>query len=109
MPKNRANRGKSLHQIENQLATVLRSGEQNLQQYEAFREARQASAFNVRAQRANIEAQRDTLLSELLAITDWANAVSAEAQSLTAYNAELANLELQSGTILETHGIRFVE
>ena len=107
--KDRANLRQSLHQIEHQLATVLRSVEQNLQQYEAFREARQASAFNVRAQRANIEAQRDTLLSELLAITDWANAVSAEAQSLTAYNAELANLELQSGTILETHGIRFVE
>jgi len=107
--KDRANIRQSLHQIEHQLATVLRSVEQNLQQYEAFREARQAYAFNVRAQRANIQAQRDTLLSELLAITDWANAVSAEAQSLTAYNTELANLELQSGTILETHGVRFVE
>ena len=107
--KDRANIRQSLQQIEHQLATVLRSIEQNLQQYEAFREARQASAFNVRAQRANIQAQRDTLLSELLAITDWANAVSAESLSLTAYNAELANLELQSGTILETHGVRFVE
>ncbi len=107
--KDRANIQQMLHQAEHQLATSLRTIEQNLQQYEAFREARQASAFNVRAQRANIQAQRDTLLSELLAITDWANAVSAEAQSLTSYNTELANLELQSGTILETHGIRFTE
>ena len=107
--KDRANLRQSLHQIEHDLATVLRSIEQNLQQYEAFREARQASAFNVRAQRANIQAQRDTILSELLAITDWANAVAAEAQALTAYNTDLASLEEQSGTILETHGIRFVE
>jgi outer membrane protein TolC len=107
--RDRANLKQTLHQIEHDLANVLRSIEQNLQQYEAFREARQASAFNVRAQRANIQAQRDTLLSELLAITDWANAVSAEAQALTAYNTDLASLEQQSGTILETHGIRFVE
>ena len=107
--KDRANLRQALHQIEHDLANVLRSIEQNLQQYEAFREARQASAFNVRAQRANIQAQRDTLLSELLAITDWANAVAAEAQALTAYNTDLADLERQSGTILETHGIRFVE
>ncbi|MGV2340663.1 MAG UNVERIFIED_CONTAM: hypothetical protein LVR18_43985 [Planctomycetaceae bacterium] len=107
--RDRANLKQTLHQIEHDLANVLRSIEQNLQQYEAFREARQASAFNVRDQRANIQAQRDTLLSELLAITDWANAVSAEAQALTAYNTDLASLEQQSGTILETHGIRFVE
>jgi outer membrane protein TolC len=107
--KDRANLRQALHQIEHDLATVLRSIEQNLQQYEAFREARQASAFNVRAQRANIQAQRDTILSELLAITDWANAVAAEAQALTAYNTDLASLEERSGTILETHGIRFIE
>ncbi|HAV34013.1 MAG TPA: hypothetical protein DCX79_18600, partial [Planctomycetaceae bacterium] len=67
--KDRANIQQMLHQVEHQLATSLRTIEQNLQQYEAYREARQASAFNVRAQRANIQAQRDTILSELLAIT----------------------------------------
>jgi hypothetical protein len=45
----------------------------------------------------------------LQAITDWGNAVSAEAQSLTQYNMELASLEQQTGTILETHAIRFAE
>jgi hypothetical protein len=35
--------------------------------------------------------------------------VSAEAQALLQYNTELANLEQQTGTILETHGVRFFE
>ena len=48
-------------------------------------------------------------LNVLLAINDWGNAVRAEAQSLLLYNTELANLERQTGTILETHGIRFYE
>jgi hypothetical protein len=43
------------------------------------------------------------------AIVDWGNAVSAEARALTDYNAELANLERVTGTILETHGVRFYE
>jgi len=49
------------------------------------------------------------LLNVLQAITDWGNAVSAESQSLTQYNGQLAILEQETGTILETHGIRFFE
>jgi hypothetical protein len=45
----------------------------------------------------------------LQAINDWGNAVSFEAQSLAQYNIELANLEKQTGTILESHGVRFFE
>jgi hypothetical protein len=52
---------------------------------------------------------RTDFLNVLLAITDWGNAVSNEAFSLTQYNTELANLERQTGTILETHGVRFFE
>ncbi|MEO8499077.1 MAG: hypothetical protein ABI614_28770 [Planctomycetota bacterium] len=52
---------------------------------------------------------RTILLNLLQGITDWGNAVSAEAQALLQYNTELANLELQTGTILETHGVRFYE
>ena len=48
-------------------------------------------------------------MNVLLAINDWGNAVRNEAQSLLQYNTELANLERQTGTILETHGIRFYE
>jgi hypothetical protein len=45
----------------------------------------------------------------LQAIVDWGNAVSSEAQALVAFNSELANLERETGTILESHGISFVE
>jgi hypothetical protein len=45
----------------------------------------------------------------LQAISDWGNAITSEAQALTQYNTELANLEKQTGTILETHGIDFME
>ena len=51
----------------------------------------------------------ENFLNFLQGVTDWGNAVSSEAQSLASYNTELAGLELQTGTILETHGVRFVE
>ena len=102
----------SIHQIEHALATALRNVDLSLEQYEAFREAVQASIDNVSAlgarQRSQIN-QRDPLLPLLLAINDLTNAVLSESQSLTRYNTELANLELQTGTILDTHGIRFIE
>lgn len=108
--KDRANIQQLIHQLEHQLATVVRNIDLNLEQYEAFREARDAASRSIPAQRARARlAQLSTILNELVALTDWANAVSAEAQALAAYNSELANLEFQTGTILETHGIRFVE
>src|SRR5262249_42798311 len=55
------------------------------------------------------ETGKGIYLNLLQAVTDWGNAVSAEAQSLTLYNTELANLEKQTGTILETHGVHFFE
>ena len=51
----------------------------------------------------------ENFLNCLQGVTDWGNSVASEAQALTSYNTELANLERQTGTILETHGIRFVE
>lgn len=110
--RDRANIQQSIHQIEHALATTLRNVELNLEQYEAYREAREASNENVSFREADFRTgnpQTDAQLALLLAINDFANAVSAEAQSLTSYNAELANLELQTGTILDTHGIRFTE
>ncbi|MEZ6078085.1 MAG: hypothetical protein R3C56_21160 [Pirellulaceae bacterium] len=41
----------------------------------------------------------------LQAIVDWGNSVSSEAQALSQYNTELARLEFQTGTILQSHGI----
>ena len=54
-------------------------------------------------------AQLQQFLNFLQGVTDWGNAVASEAQALTSYNTELAALERQTGTILETHGVRFVE
>ena len=48
-------------------------------------------------------------INVLQAISDWGNSVSAEASSLAQYNTELANIELETGTILETHGVFFFE
>ena len=110
--RDRANIQQSIHKIEHDLATVLRNIDLSLEQYEAFRETRQASAENVVAQKARLDENfvlKEGQLPLLVAITDWANAVSSEALSLTNYNTQMANLELQTGTILETHGVRFTE
>lgn len=107
--RDRANLQQSLHQLEHALATSVRSLDQSFLQYEAYRDTREAARINLEAQWARAETQQVLFLNVLLAITDWGNAVAAEAQSLAAYNTELASLERETGTILETHGIRFVE
>src|SRR5262249_7427973 len=53
--------------------------------------------------------QKSIYLNVLQAVTDWGNTVSAEAQALTQYNTELANMERQTGTILQTHSVQFFE
>jgi len=108
--KDRANIQQNLHRVEHLLATSVRSVDQNFLQYEAFRDARQASKENLEFQAAQVRNNRRTVfLNFLQGVSDWGNAVASEAQTLAAYNTELAGLELQTGTILETHGIRFVE
>ena len=107
--KDRANIQQNLHRIEHLLATSLRSVDQNFLQYEAFREAREAANINLLFQSRAVGSGRSILLNYLQGVSDWGNVIASEAQTLTAYNTELASLELQTGTILETHGIRFVE
>jgi len=109
LARDRANIQQRLHQIEHELATSLRSVDQNYLQYEAFREVRDAARRNLEVQFAEARVGRVIFLQVLQAITDWGNAVSSEAQSLTTYNSTLATLELQTGTILETHGVAFTE
>ena len=60
-------------------------------------------------QLAEFRAGRVIFLIVLQAIADWGNAVSSEAQAVLLYNIELANLERQTGTILESHGVAFYE
>jgi outer membrane protein TolC len=107
--RNWANLDQQLHLVTHDLATSTRSLAQFFAQYEANREAREAARGNLEQQAAAFRAERTIFINVLQAITDWGNAVSAEAQALTEYNVELANLERQTGTILETHGVVFHE
>jgi outer membrane protein TolC len=107
--RDRANLDQGLHAALNYVADNVRNISQFYEQYKAFRETRAAARINLEQQLAEFRAGRAIFLNVLQAITDWGNAVSAEAQSLAQYNTELARLERETGTILETHGVRFFE
>lgn len=107
--KDRANVEQGLHATEHQIATNVRNLEQFYEQYEAFRETREAARENLQLQFVEVKFQRQIFLVILQAITDWGNAVSSEASSLAQYNSALAQLERETGTILDTHGIVFTE
>jgi outer membrane protein TolC len=108
--RDRANMEQALHSAAHALAASYRNLDQYYEQYARYRRMREAGQTNVERQMADYIAGRRTLyLNVLLAITDWGNAVNSEYQALVQYNIELARLERQTGTILETHGVRFVE
>lgn len=107
--RDRANLRQALHQITHQLALNVRNLDQFFAQYEAFRATREAAEINLNLQLTRYGSGSDIILNVLLAITDWGNAVSNEAQSVIQYNIALAELERQTGTILESHGIFFFE
>ncbi len=107
--RDRANLDQGLHSALFSLAESVRNLSQFWEQYQAFKETNTAARINLDVQLAQFKAGTGNYINVLLAIADWGNAVSAEAQSLTQYNAELANLERETGTILDTHGVRFWE
>ena len=108
--RDRANLDQGLHSASYDLDQSLRNLAQDYAQYRAYSEARQAAWVNLDFQMADYSAGRSTLyLNVLQAIVDWGNAVNSEAQSLASDNTDLANLEQQTGTILECHGIRMLE
>jgi outer membrane protein TolC len=112
--RDQANLDQGLHSASHSLALQVRNLAQYYEQYLAFRDARIAAQDNLDLQmgkfRIGFRATGQTIFLDLLqAITDWGNAVSAESQALTQYNGQLAVLEQETGTILETHGIRFFE
>jgi outer membrane protein TolC len=112
LSRDRANLEQGLHAASHNIATSIRSLDVAYEQYLAQREARAAAEENVRVQTGIFEAQFQesfNFLNVLLAITDRGNAIRDEAAALASYNTLLAELELQTGTILETHGIRFYE
>ena len=105
----KANLQQAGHAAIYQLQGSLRNLAQNYELYLAFSKTRRAARVNLEQQIADFRAGRAIFLNVLQAITDWGNAVSSEAQSLAQYNIELANLEKQTGTILESHSVRFME
>lgn len=107
--RDRANLDQGLHSAVHILAENVRNLAYLYAQYNALTNARKAARKNLDIQVAEYRARRVIFLNVLQAITAWGDAVSAEARALTLYNTELANLERETGTILETHGITFVE
>ncbi len=107
--RDQANLEQGVHNATYQLALNVRNLAQYYDQYIAYREGRIAARINLELQFESYRTGRTIFLNVLQAITDWGNFVSSESQALTLYNTELANLEADTGTILETHGIRFSE
>ena len=107
--RDRINLNQGMHNAAHLLATSIRTLDQNYELYLAYREVREAAKINLDYQLAKYRTGSAILINVLQAVTDWGNAISNEANSLAAYNTTLATLERQTGTILETHGVRFFE
>ncbi len=108
--RDHSNLDEALLRASHNLAGNLRNLDQFYEQFLAFGRTREAAYINLERQLADYRLGRRTLyINVLQAITDWGNAVSSENQSLTQYNTELARLQREAGTILEAHGVRFIE
>jgi outer membrane protein TolC len=108
--RDRANLEQALHNATHLLAENYRNLAQYYQEYQAFTKTRDAALINLMGQSAIWKRGLGVIyLNVLQARTSWGDAVDAEAQSLLQYNTELANLQQQMGTILEAHGIGFLE
>ena len=107
--RDRANLDQGLHAAGHDLATTTRSIESSFEQYNAYRATRAAALTNLLVQIGENKAGRGIYLNVLQALNDWGSAVSSEARTLIDYNVLLASLERQTGTILETHGLVFIE
>jgi outer membrane protein TolC len=108
--RDRAALDQGVHSALHILALSYRNLDTAYEQYGAFQAAREAARKNLMRQYAAYATGNQVLFVNVLqAISDWGNSVSLEAQALAQYNTELANIERESGTILETHGIFFFE
>jgi outer membrane protein TolC len=109
LAQDQANLDQQVHQMVHQLTINYRNLDQFFEQYLANKEASEAALLSFEVQNTAAQTGSREFINVLQAITDWGNAISQEARSISQYNTELANVERQTGTILETHGIRFVE
>lgn len=106
--RDQVNLQQGLHQASHNLAINVRNLDLFYAQYQRYQEVRKAAQTNLDAQIA-IGNQLDQFIVLLQAIVDWGNSIANEAQALVLYNSELAALERETGTIVEAHGISFVE
>ncbi|NBO92587.1 MAG: TolC family protein [Planctomycetia bacterium] len=107
--RDRANLDQGLHTAIHTLAISVRELDTAYAQYEINKNLRAAALENLKYQLAQERTGRVIYLNVLQALQDWGNAVSSEALSLTTYNTALATLERNTGTILESHGLVFLE
>ncbi|MEM9644825.1 MAG: TolC family protein [Planctomycetota bacterium] len=109
LQRDRANLDQQLKITEHLLAQSMRNLDTLYSQYERFQAVREAARVNLEQQLAQFEVGRAQFIVVLQAIVSWGEAVTQEALSLTQYNTGLAELELQTGTILESHNVFFFE
>jgi outer membrane protein TolC len=109
LTRDRANLEQALHHATHLLAESYRNLAQFYSEYDAYTENLSAARVNLDLQLVEFNAGRIDYLDVLVAITGWGNAIDSQARSLLQYDTELANLQEQTGTILEAHGIRFIE
>ncbi|MFT5528154.1 MAG: outer membrane protein TolC [Pirellulaceae bacterium] len=110
--RDHANLRQGIHGMVHSLATDIRSLEQFYMQYQELHDIRNDARLNLQERRERWSAGGVggiSFVDFLLAITDWGNTVSQEAQLLASYNTQLATIERATGTILESHGVRFYE
>lgn len=107
--RDRANLEQGLHFAIHDVALTLRDLDVAYQQYLLLKETREAAYENLKLQLEEYRARRVIYLNVLQALTDWGDAVTAEAAALLGYNVALATLERKTGTVLETHGVVFYE
>ncbi|MBX7103289.1 MAG: TolC family protein [Gemmataceae bacterium] len=107
--RDRAFVDQSVHAAIHELAATMRDLDSSYEQYLAYRQSRAAGLENLLVQLEQFRADRAIYLSVLQALNDWGNSVTNESRALVSYNIQLATLERQTGTILETHGLVFAE
>jgi outer membrane protein TolC len=107
--RDRANLDQGLHQTLYALAQTLRNLDLSYQRYLGLRKVRAAAQVNLDQQMARYDLGIVQFIIVLQAIVDWGNSVSSEAAALAQYNTDLANLERETGTILEANDIAFYE
>lgn len=88
-------------QIIAQVREAVRRIEADVRRVEATRAARVLAEEQLRVEQKRLEAGVTTTFNVLSFQRDLAAAQASEIQAITTYNQDLANLELQKGTILE--------